>query len=688
MSKIQILPDILANKIAAGEVVERPASVVKELLENSLDAGAKRIRVETNAGGKSLIKITDDGEGMLREDAMMAFERHATSKLRNIEDLEKIQTLGFRGEALPSIASVSKVHLRTKTVVELEGTEIEISGGRILDVKDLAWPGGTEFEIKDLFFNVPARRKFLKSDSTENFHITNLITNYALANPQINFSLWQNGREIISASTVETLKERAYQLFGADFIENLMEVDQIGEISLHGFVSKPQEQRASRDSQYLFVNGRFVKDRVLAKAISDAYKNVIPPGSYPVVMLMINLPSEEVDVNVHPAKTEVRFRRPYVVSETVCSAIRNAFSKTKPFASISISDKNIIPTTIDNSNINKPLANKPIIDTALTEKSLISKSFSQKPTSLSYQTTVNENITPKSPLFELPEVEDPFENEVKNEGKKEVKPVITNSYFPSIKSKAPDEIKPITNQVAEQISFLPKPIYESNKQSQISSVFSEALTSMACSYQINPSEATLEQTATKSPIKVLGQLRDSYIVAIDNQGLMLIDQHVAHERILFELHLSRILEKNLEVQEMLIPETIDLSPAQYTAFESTQTEFEASGFELMTLSGRTIAIKAAPAMLSLADARKLVLELLSSIEKDRRNISLEYFQREIAASVACHAAIKVNMPLSEEKMSWLINELMKTECPTNCPHGRPIILRFSMKDIEKGFKRI
>lgn len=673
MAKIQVLSDILANKIAAGEVVERPASVVKELLENSLDAGARRVRIETNAGGKALIKITDDGEGMLREDAMMAFERHATSKIRSIEDLEKIQTLGFRGEALPSIASVAKVRLRTKTASELEGTEIEIVGGRILDVRDLAWPGGTEFEIKDLFFNVPARRKFLKSDSTENFHITNLITHYALANPKINFNLWQNGREVIASSKVETFRERAYQLFGADFIENLMEVQEQGEISLQGFVSKPQEQRASRDSQYLFVNGRFVRDRVLAKAVSDAYKNVIPPGTYPIVMLMIDLPGEEVDVNAHPAKTEVRFRRPYVVSEAVSSAIRGAFSRTKPFATFPIQEKKLSQIIEDRFAPNK-INNKP-----------------QAPETVPSQT-----------LFDLPEVEDPFEKvssflEPNEHSHKKV------DFNPLFIDQELNPSKPweITNsgvaRPTAKISSQPTQSDRVTSSSTNAKVVTQAhnvipvlkvLTLPPCQYQIKSQEPMLERLPSTSTIKPLGQLRDSYIVAIDNQGLMLIDQHVAHERILFEIHLARILDRNLEVQAMLIPETIDLTPAQYAVFEETQAEFEQSGFELMALSGRTIAIKAAPALLSMADARKLVIELLSSLEKEYRNISLEYFQREIAASIACHAAIKVNMPLTEEKMKWLIDELMKTECPTNCPHGRPIILRFSMKDIEKGFKRI
>ncbi|MBI4853115.1 MAG: DNA mismatch repair endonuclease MutL [Acidobacteria bacterium] len=724
MAKIQILPDILANKIAAGEVVERPASVVKELLENSLDAGSRRISVETSLGGKALIKISDDGEGMLREDAMLAFERHATSKIRNIEDLEKIQTLGFRGEALPSIASVSKVRLRTKTASELEGTEIEIMGGRILDVRDLAWTVGTEFEIKDLFFNVPARRKFLKSDSTENFHITNLITHYALANPKINFSLVQSGREVISTSTVETFKERAYQLFGADFIENLMEVEQTGEISIKGFVSKPQEQRASKDSQYLFVNGRFVRDRILAKAINDAYKNVIPAGSYPAVMLLIDLPSEEVDVNAHPAKTEVRFRRPYVVSESVSSAIRTAFSRIKPFARFPIQEKKISQIIEDKFAPNKIPNNK-----------------SQEPE----QVTLSNKT-----LFDLPDVEDPFEKieplleestyKLKKDNPlfidKELDPnnpghitvdSITRptlrisvdrlidknsdknfdensnensdeSFDKELDPDNPGQItiggvtRPTLRILADTLSHaIVSPSSENIQiptQAHSKITLSENLKSTPCQYDINSQEPKLEQVRNISSIKPLGQLRESFIVAIDSQGLMLIDQHVAHERILFEIHLARILEKNLEVQEMLIPDTIDLTPAQYMAFETSQEEFEQSGFQLMALSGRTIAIKAAPALLSTSDARKLVLELLSSLEKERRNLSLEYFQREIAASVACHAAIKVNTPLTEEKMQWLIDELMKTECPTNCPHGRPIILRFSMKDIEKGFKRI
>lgn len=609
MSKIQILPDILANKIAAGEVVERPSSVVKELLENSLDACSTRVRVEVEAGGKQLIRILDDGEGMAREDALLAFERHATSKLRDIDELERISTLGFRGEALPSIASVSRVTLKTRTEAELEGTQVEIEGGHVLKVGDLAWPGGTELEIRDLFFNVPARRKFLKSDSTENFHISNLVTHYALANPRVSFTLCSNGREVISTTQVESLRDRAYQLFGADFIDNLVEIEESAVISVRGFISKPDEQRASRDSQYLFVNGRFVRDRVIARAISEAYKNVLPSGAYPSVMLMLTVPSEEVDVNVHPAKTEVRFQRPYAVHEAVYNAIRAALATARPFASFPV-EKTVVPAPIKESSVSLP-------ETRFNET--LPQAF--------------ETVRPPA----LPDVEDPFDT-------------------------IPNPAPPAPVPVQQNLSFVTQP----------------SCSSLNIDYRID------DQLGKIQP---LGQLRESFIVAIDSQGLLLIDQHVAHERVLFEQQLERIKARELELQQYLIPETLDLTPAQATAFELIESELAANGIQTMRLSGRTIAIQAAPSALSTSDAKRLVLSLIAIAEREKQTLSLEDFQREIAASLACHAAIKINTPLTKEKMEWLIDALMATECPTNCPHGRPIILRFTMRDIERGFKR-
>src|SRR5437879_1548913 len=334
MSKIRVLPDHISNLIAAGEVVERPASVAKELVENAIDAGATRIVIDVESGGRRLLKITDDGEGMTRDDAVLAFERHATSKISRAEDLSAIGTLGFRGEALASIAAVARVELVTCAQESVAGTRVVIEGGRMRDVKDAAHPRGTTISVRDLFFNTPARRKFLRSEATESYHLTNLVTHYALAHPEINFTLTNNGRETLGVPPARDLRERAYQIFGAQFLDGLLEVNnavseptetsfslpQIARV--RGFVSAPRERRTSRDAQFLFVNGRFVRDRLIGRALSEGYRSILPHGVYPVALLFIDVPLEEVDVNVHPAKTEVRFRRAAAVADSVREAVR------------------------------------------------------------------------------------------------------------------------------------------------------------------------------------------------------------------------------------------------------------------------------------------------------------------------------------------------------------------------------
>jgi len=328
MSKIRVLADHVANQIAAGEVVERPASVAKELVENSIDAGASRITIEIEAGGRRLLKVSDDGEGMVRDDAVLAFERHATSKIRETDDLAAIGTLGFRGEALASIASVARVELTTCIEGANAATRVAIDGGRMRDVKDAAHPRGTTISVRDLFFNIPARRKFLRSEATETFHLTNLVTHYALAHPEIAFTFVNNGREVVRAAQAKDLRERAYQIFGGEFLENLLEVNggepQVARVT--GYVSAPRDRRTSRDSQYLFVNRRFVRDRMIGRSLSEGYRSILPHGVYPAALLFIETPLEEVDVNVHPAKTEVRFRRQSAVADAVREAVRAALA--------------------------------------------------------------------------------------------------------------------------------------------------------------------------------------------------------------------------------------------------------------------------------------------------------------------------------------------------------------------------
>ncbi|HLA96023.1 MAG TPA: DNA mismatch repair endonuclease MutL, partial [Pyrinomonadaceae bacterium] len=329
MNKIRVLPDNLANQIAAGEVVERPASVVKELVENSIDAGARRILVDIELGGRRLMRISDDGEGMLRDDAILAFERHATSKIQTLEDLAKIGTLGFRGEALASIASVAKVELTTKIESEMAATRVVIEGGRLIDVKDAARDTGTTINVRDLFFNTPARRKFMRSEATENYHLAGIVTHYALAHPEIAFTLTNNGREVLRVSPAKDLRERAFQIFGAGLLDSLLPVsggrDYVAKVS--GYISAPRERRTNKDSQYFFVNQRFVRDKTIAGGLLEGYRSVLPHGVYPVAFLFLDVPVEEIDVNVHPAKTEIRFRRNEAVKDVIAEAIREALSQ-------------------------------------------------------------------------------------------------------------------------------------------------------------------------------------------------------------------------------------------------------------------------------------------------------------------------------------------------------------------------
>ncbi|HZS45420.1 MAG TPA: DNA mismatch repair endonuclease MutL [Blastocatellia bacterium] len=647
MSKIRVLPDILINKIAAGEVVERPSSVVKELLENSIDAGATRIAVTVENGGRRLMRITDDGCGMTRDDAILAFERHATSKLRSAEDLEAIATLGFRGEALPSIASVSKLTLDTKTESDLEGTRIEISGGKIFSVKDIAWPGGTEISVADLFFNLPARKKFLRAETTELYHISNLVTHYALANPGLSFVLSHNGRELINVSPVESLRDRAYQLFGNEFLSTVVELK--GETPgarVSGFISKPGHARSTRESQYFFVNGRFVKDKIISRAVANAYRNVLPSGMFPSAIIFLEVPLDDVDVNAHPAKTEVRFRKANLVQDAIFEAIRAKIAEHKPvpdFPALVRQINSPVPETRTNAWSPRTFDNGGYSTASSFNKSAVAPFQPREPGEINYQQSSPAPRIPPSPsAFPNPEIYDS------------------------------------------------SPFVEQADGAPVSAEGLQALPSESCSssslLEFASHEASTEISA--HTIRPLAQLRDSFIIATDEHGLLLIDQHVAHERVLFEQHLDRYTSKTIDVQRLLLPEAIDLTPAQAAAFGQIQSELEANGFEVMTLSGRTIALQAVPAGITMGDARALLTDLLNTVEQERAGLTIDDIRAEIAAGVACKAAIKVNMPLTMEKMTWLIDALMQTRVPTNCPHGRPITLRFSMHDILRGFERI
>ncbi|MEO6830064.1 MAG: DNA mismatch repair endonuclease MutL [Acidobacteriaceae bacterium] len=669
MGYIRVLSDQVANQIAAGEVVERPASVVKELLENSLDAGAQRIRIDVEAGGRKLIRITDDGCGMMRDDAMLAFERHATSKIRSSDDLLSLATLGFRGEALPSIASVARVHLSTRSAEEAVGTEMEIAGGRILRVVDSGAPVGTTLTIRDLFYNTPARKKFLKSEQTELSHIAALATHYALAHPSKHFELHSATHVLVEAPPVQHVSERIFQIFGRDVLDQLLPVaaetnferagipppppwkrepdwkpPNPGALRLHGFASRPELQKLNRNSIYVFVNQRLIRDRLILHALTESYRNILPPTSFPVVLLFLEMPPEEVDVNVHPAKTEVRFRQQSFVHDFVRDAVRNALIKTRPAASFlnALSQHAVMTPALVPDISPLPGAPDPVEFLARNESG---DGSIQEPN--------------PTPLDRLPADSDASASS----------PELQDSTILATS----EDLNP--SDVA-QFALSPPPIAPVAQSLPFVDVEGS---------EENTSPPTLHGLASLRP---LGQLEESFILAVNEEGLWIIDQHVAHERVLFEKICRERSVEQVQRQRLLMPVLIDLKPDQMPLFAAIAAELEQNGFEAEPFGPRTLAVKATPVGLNGRELERTLVEVLEQTEREQQAENLETLRLRIAASIACHAAIKIHTPLEMVKMEWLLTELAKTEHPTSCPHGRPIVLRYSLKEIQRAFQRI
>jgi DNA mismatch repair protein MutL len=711
MGRIHVLSELVANKIAAGEVVERPASVAKELLENSLDAGSTRIRIQVEAGGKKLIQITDNGCGMVRDDALLAFERHATSKIRNAEDLLSIATLGFRGEALPSIASVSRLRLETRAPEEDSGTVIEINGGKIATVEEAGLPSGTSITVRDLFFNIPARKKFLKAESTELSHIASLVTHYALAHPDKHFELHSATNAMLIAPPVAGYSERVYQVFGKEVLDQLIPVAALqpleriglpqpppwrrkekekktedtekekeaanisvesvnaswassehalageqtesekiaaesgvepniessveandeppsfGELRMHGFVSKPEIQKLNRNSIYVFVNGRLIRDRLIQHAILEAYRNILPPTVYPVVLLFLDLPSGEVDVNVHPSKTEVRFRQQSVMHDFVRDSIRAALMKARPVPQFAVE---------------------------------ISAHPSASPSLVG-------GTRPEASGWRSP--------------------------YPAAGAQGFSLQAPVPPPITERFQFGEGISVDGNAALSLvrapEARVPEPMPGDGCAPPLAEEAETFSDIAPAlASLKPLGQIRDSFILAVNPEGLWIVDQHVAHERVLFEKILKQRTAQKVESQRLLLPLVIELTPAQQAVFTEISDELAKNGFEVEPFGARSVAVKIAPAGIEAPAVEHMLHELLDQFSREEQALNLEKIRARIAASIACHAAIKVNMPLEQNKMEWLLAELAKTDCPMSCPHGRPVVLRYSLKDIQKAFKRI
>src|ERR1700678_2413651 len=674
MSRIRILTENVANKIAAGEVVERPASVVKELLENAIDAGARSIRIETESGGKRLIRVTDDGCGMNHDDALLAFERHATSKLRTADDLLSIATLGFRGEALPTIAAISRLLLETRDAEEGEGTRIEFAGGKLLSVKPAGVPVGTSISVADIFYAVPARRKFLKSETTELGHIASLVTHYALAHPDRHFLLKTPSQEILNCSPVEKLADRVYQIFGRQSLEELTEIpateaamrsgiteppleaeERAATLRVSGFTSRPEVQRSNRNGIYIFVNRRLVRDRLLLHAISEAYRNIVPPGVFPVVLLFLDMPYEEVDVNVHPAKIEVRFRHPQFVHDFTRDTLRQPLSAALPIPGFPAGR-----VAAAGASAGMALGAGGNGDNAPMARSIYDRDSGRDSLTASGNVSVNATGGFSGPP----------------------RAVIPTSFGSLAGAAEGFELTgPPDRPIPQRLQFGP------SEGSDFS--FGAPQAGMAIA-DVSAASApgTLPRADQITDLKPLGQVSSSFIVAVNGEGLWIIDQHVAHERVLFEQHLRARREGEMGGQRVLVPLIVDLNPRQLAIFEQIGEELRANGFEAELMGERSVAIQAAPAGITSGDAEKLLYEILDGIAKENQAISIDSLQAKIAASTSCHAAIKVNTPLDHTKMEWLLAELAKTEYPMSCPHGRPVVLRYSVREIERAFKRI
>jgi DNA mismatch repair protein MutL len=587
MGKIARLPSDLANQIAAGEVVERPASVVKELVENAIDAGARRLVIHVELGGKKQVRVEDDGEGMDPDDAQLAIERHATSKIRRSDDLAGIRTLGFRGEALPSIASVSHFVLRTRARGRDNGTEVRVNGGLVASISEVAAADGTVIEVNDLFYNLPARRKFLKADAAESAQVSRITTQLALAYPEVGFSLSSGGRSVLQCPPVRSLRDRLYQLYGER--DDLLEVrKEAGGMRLFGYIAALAEQGPTRGPQNVFINRRIIKDRTIAHAIIDAYSMASIKERSPEVHLFLEMPPEQVDVNVHPTKAEVRFREQSTVHEVVRRGLMDALGAG-----------------------------------GVPQLQLRPESAAVAPVAVAIPGVLDGGTYP-------------------------------NRWMPSVGSGF-SRTDPTNDQEIAGASFgrTAEPIVSDIR-----------------------------------PMIPLGQFRDTFIIAIDDEGVAIIDQHVAHERVLFERVMQQLTAGTLESQRLLVPLLLELPPASHQALLLRYAELARLGYELESFGETTVRVSAVPALLSATDSATALVALAEDLEGLDRGAHVQDALQRIAATTACHAAVKANYPLTYEKMMHILDELRATAYSTICPHGRPVMLRLTRREIEKNFDRI
>ena len=588
MQRIRILPETLSNMIAAGEVVERPASVVKELVENSIDAGSSRIDVTVRDGGKRLIRVADNGSGMGREDALLCLERHATSKIGKPSDLESISTMGFRGEALASIASVSRMTVSTKEGDALEGTEVITEGGVVKEVRAAGIPGGTIVEVRDLFFNTPARKKFLRTTATELGHIGDYLARTAIAFPAIAFTFKSDGKTILDLPGAADTGERLHALFGRDDAGRLMEIDEEGgSMKVTGFISPPTVQRSTASSLYIYVNGRIVKDRVIRHAILQGYESFIMKGRFPVALLFVEVPPEEVDVNVHPAKSEVRFRNAGAVHSLVSSAVEKALREKEWLGGESA-----------------PAGSERVKEAAALYMAREEERAEKETTPFMERRSIPGALPP---------------GESRDGGMEEGRELAPERYF--------------------------------------------------------------------SSLEVIGQLGGMYILCQGRDGLVIIDQHAAYERIAFEELKAGYEGRSPDVQKLLIPETVDLPPRAAAAVKENLGYLRELGFHVDHFGGRSFVIEAVPAVIGTAGAGEMIADIGTELAEGPASRRFAHALDGILKRLACHSVIRGRRRMRREEMEDLLRRMDAAGIVPHCPHGRPARIVLTMDEIEKRFER-
>ena len=662
MRKIAVLDQNTIDKIAAGEVVERPSSVVKELVENAIDAGATAVTVEITDGGKKLIRITDNGSGMEEEQIPLAFLRHATSKIEKVEDLEHIASLGFRGEALSSIAAVSQVELITKTPSAISGNRYVIEGGMEHSLEELGAPEGTTFLVRNLFYNTPARSKFLKSDSTEANYIHTLMEQLALSHPEISFKYIQNKQVKLHTSGNYSVRDVIYSVYGRDIAKALLEVEwENSFMKITGFVGKPEIARGNRSFENYYINGRYVKNNIITKAIENAYKGFLMQHKFPFDSLRMEMEGNDLDVNVHPAKREVRFAREQEVYDAVYDTVHTALTR-----------REMIPkVTLGTDEPVKKEAKETVKSAAVPEP------FEQKRREQIYKAGAAKSLVRESPVF-TPLEETFFEGTLKKNQELDEAKSRQAAVPPSKPEKEPEEKPEINTEIRSEI----KPEEKQPELRQPEPELSEPKPK-----QLELFEEKLLSPQSRSRIRMIGQVFDTYWLAQFEDKFYIIDQHAAHEKIYYERLVRKFREHSIDSQYLTPPLIVSLNMQEEEVLNANRDYFKKFGFEIEHFGGREYCISAVPSNLYGLTEEELFLEMLDQLESDHSKDTLDIFASRLA-TMACKAAVKGNNRLSMEEAEKLLDELMTLENPYHCPHGRPTIISMTKTEMEKKFKRI